>query len=426
MDKKFLAEHHSKCRAEYKKYKKKLIKNPSEKNPAIVRMGKMRGPVIMSEPHIYNYDKEKIWSQIPFAGTLIISLFNVPKEMCLLENGFEASDIPDLVRLAKETGKIKFGFQTNPLSYEGLDYLDPIIEEFEPPVLYAQNRFDEDVGEEKRKKWYIEYRTIGSIKYFSELQYNVLKSGGNEKFVDSLISGRGQTWEWLKVYGTNEEIEALTNAMVDNPREAEMLFSAYIMQMSPMSDPITKNYNYSLGRLKQYKLNTDLKSNIKIPEIGRLLLNKLVLNPGNYYGCIEAIKKYEDSDLYKLLESFENAIMEKNNDKGIESKKALEDVIENVWNDVKITSSQIKNVKSGLSIALGIGGSAVTTAAQGVAGSDPGLASIGAVGLLAGLGFNTFENRFTLKKNISERLVRAFKPNYLINMLDFSKKYDIK
>ena len=426
MNKKFLAEHQSKFLAEYRKYKNQLIKNQSAKNPAITRWGEMKGPIIMSEPHTYEFDKEKIWSQIPFAGSLIVSLFNAPKKMCLNENGFEPSDIPDLVRLAKETGKIKFAFQRNPLEYEGLDYLDPIIEEFEPPILYAESGFDKEISEQIRKKWIGEFYEIGSIRYFRELKYNVMKGGGSEQFVNALISGRGQAWEWLKVYGTEEEIENISNAMIDEPEQAEALFSTYIMKMSPMSDPITKNYNYSLGRLNRYKIDADLKSNIKIPEIGRLLLNKLVINPGSYYGCVDTIQKYEDVDLYKLLASFEKAIADKNKDKSIASKKALEEIMDNIWNDVKKSSIQIRGVKSGMSIAVGIGGSVTTTTIQGAAVSDPTLASIGAVGLLAGLGFNTLENHFALKKNLSERLVRLFKPDYLVNILDFSKNNKIK
>jgi len=427
MNKKFLAEQQSKAQAEFRRYESNLIKNPSEVHPGIIRLGKMEGPLIQSEPHSYVYSNEKIWSQIPFAGSLIVSLFNVPKEMCAKENGFEASDIPDLIRLAKETGKIKFCLQTDPLDYDGLDYLDPIFEEFEPPTIYSGAESKKIAKDEDLKKWQAEFMEIGSIRYFKELSHNVLRDGGSESFVDALIQGRGATWERMKILGMDDETEHIANLMVDNPQEAEALLSTYIMKMSPLFDPVTKNYNYSLERLNHYKVTPDLKSGIRIPEIGKLVLNKLVLNPGSYYGCVNAIQKYKDNDLYNLFDSFQNALTEEKGDKILESKKSLEDVIDNVWNDVKKTSEQIKDVRGGLSISLGIGGALGTASLQGAAASDPAFASIAALtGVLAGLGFNTFESRFNVKGNLSEKLVKMFKPNYLINILDFSKKYDIK
>ncbi len=426
MDKKFLAEHESKFNAEFRKYKKNLIKNPLEPHPIISQLGKVEGPIVVAEPHCHFFDKEKLWSQIPFAGALIVSLFNVPKEMCLRENGFDPKDIPELVRLTKETGKIKFVIRENTLEYEGLDYLDPIFEEFELPQ-YTSADEDNDSTDEEKQKWANEFFAHGSLRYLDELRYNVLKSGGSEKFVKALIFGRGQTWIAMRELGMDDEIEELSNLMVDSPGEAEELFSACIMKTAPITDPVTQNYNYSLSRLNRFKVKPDLKSGIRLPELGKLLMKKLVLNPGSYYGCVNAIQKYEDNDLYKLFDSFQIALQQEKPDKIIESKKALEEIIDNVWNDVKNTSKRIKDVRGGLSISLGIGGALGTASLQGAAASDPAFASIAALtGVLAGLGFNTFENRFNIKKNLSEKIVSRFKPNYIVNILDFSKKYDLK
>lgn len=90
------------------------------------RFHKLNEPLVYSDPFCYNNYKQKIWSQIPFAGTLIISIRNVSKENCLDRNGFEPSDIDNLIELAKE-GRVQFGLQTDVRLYEGLDYLDPIF-----------------------------------------------------------------------------------------------------------------------------------------------------------------------------------------------------------------------------------------------------------------------------------------------------------
>lgn len=322
MDKKFLSEHDSEIRSIYRKWHKNLIKNPNEPHPIISSLGEIKYPIVQSEPHLHAFDGQKIWTQVPFAGTLLVSLFNVPKEMCLRENGFEPSDIPDLIRLSKETGKIKFTLQTNPLEYEGLDYLDPIFQEFKPIAQLSDNTKFGKINENESKKWITEFFEIGSIRYLKELRYNVLKSGGNENFVNSLIDGRASTWERMKILKMDEDIENLSKVMVDEPQNAEKLFTAYIMITAPIFDPLTNHYNYSLGRLKAYSVNPyQENANIRIPEIGKLILKKLVLNPGNYYGCIETIQKYEENDLYKLLRSFEDGVSSKNPDKILESKK---------------------------------------------------------------------------------------------------------
>src|SRR5437879_13276652 len=123
MDKKFLAEYSSREKAAHSKFLNNVIKQKTyAQYPDASRPGRLKNPIIQSEPHIYSLDNEKIWSQIPFAGSLIVSLPNLPENMCLNHNGFEPSDIPKLIDLAKETGKVKFTLQGDPLSYLGLDY----------------------------------------------------------------------------------------------------------------------------------------------------------------------------------------------------------------------------------------------------------------------------------------------------------------
>jgi len=337
LDKKFLAEYSSKEKAEFRKYLKSSIKNPTKPYPPYSRFGEIKNPIVHSDPHVYTFDHEKIWSQIPFAGTLMVSIHNVPEKLCLSQNGFEPSDIPNLIQLAKETGKIKFGLQTDPLHYEGLDYLEPLIREFEPPVFYYPEKTQ--IPEIERKKWANELVQLASPKYFKELRYNVLKSGGSDKFVDALIEGRGSTWEKMKILGMDSEIEHLSNLIVDNSEEAESLFSSYIMTLSPMLDPFTHNYNYSLSRLNEYGVPAIPTENIRIPEIGKFILKKLALKPENYFGCIEVIQKYDDNDLYKLLDSFESAIKNKKSDKILKTKEELKKIIDNVWDDVTKTVS---------------------------------------------------------------------------------------
>jgi hypothetical protein len=57
----------------------------------------------------------------------------VNREKILEVNAFEVEEIPDLIRLSNETGRIHFCLPSAALHYEGLDHLDPILQEAKPP-----------------------------------------------------------------------------------------------------------------------------------------------------------------------------------------------------------------------------------------------------------------------------------------------------
>ena len=196
---------------------------------------------------------------------------------------------------------------------------------------------------------------------------------------------------------------------------------------SPIFHPITQNFNYSLVRLKRDNIGfSATQTNIRLPELGKLIMKKLVPNATDYYGCMDLILKYKDNDLYSVLSSFEDALRKKQGSKIMHETKELETITENVWDDVKKMGPQIRGIKTGLSFAFGLAGALGTSSVQALS-SDPNLVPLaGLGGLLAGLGFNTWETNFNPEKRISERIGKWFKPDYLVNIFDFSKKYDIK
>jgi len=136
VDKKFLAEYDSRERSAEKKFLNNFVKGKVTQYPPSSRFGGLKEPIVHSDPQLHAYDKEPIWSQIPLSGTLIISIMNVSERMCLKNNGFAPNEIPDLIKFANETGKIRFGLGTKPLNYEGLDYLEPYFENLNPPLFY--------------------------------------------------------------------------------------------------------------------------------------------------------------------------------------------------------------------------------------------------------------------------------------------------
>lgn len=91
------------------------------------RLGKVTPPMTLCDRETYHEYKTKIWSQIPFSGTLIIPINNYGKEDFFEFHGFEASDLDKLIELAKETGKVTFVLSADARYYEGLEYLETLF-----------------------------------------------------------------------------------------------------------------------------------------------------------------------------------------------------------------------------------------------------------------------------------------------------------
>jgi hypothetical protein len=113
-------------------YYKRILGQNSESTfltgyPPSWRFKKVNEPIVVCDERVYNQYGEKIWSQIPFAGTLVIPLGVSTRANFLKLHSFEVNEIPELVQLSKETGRIQFTLNTNPTHYEGMDYLDPNI-----------------------------------------------------------------------------------------------------------------------------------------------------------------------------------------------------------------------------------------------------------------------------------------------------------
>lgn len=111
--------------------------NVDERFPSLDRFTKVNSPIVVCDRTTYVLDGVKIWSQVPFAGTLVIPLHNLTKENLLNGNGFDADDISNLIHLSKDKGRVQFALTARAELYEGLDHLEPIFTELKPPVLAA-------------------------------------------------------------------------------------------------------------------------------------------------------------------------------------------------------------------------------------------------------------------------------------------------
>ena len=73
---------------------------------------------------------------------------------------FKASEIPEVIKFIKETGRLQFVLQNEPSLYEGLGYLDQLFTDLQPPYLRGINLTAFGKESELRKNVDIFYDTF--------------------------------------------------------------------------------------------------------------------------------------------------------------------------------------------------------------------------------------------------------------------------
>ena len=121
MRKEYLDEYQARERKEFAAFTRAIVSNEfdlDDRYPSLQRLGIVKQPIVLAARNTYLFDKEKIWSQIPLAGTLLIPLSAYDKDRMLNGCGFDVKDIPNLIDLAKETGRVRFGLADPPQYFE--------------------------------------------------------------------------------------------------------------------------------------------------------------------------------------------------------------------------------------------------------------------------------------------------------------------
>ena len=68
---------------------------------------------------------------------MLTGLAPIPQQQVIGRYGWGKDlDILNLVELAKDSRSVQFRLISDPLHYEGLDYLDPILDGLNPPTTY--------------------------------------------------------------------------------------------------------------------------------------------------------------------------------------------------------------------------------------------------------------------------------------------------
>ena len=89
----------------YKNVLSTVVKGPVVGYPSSTSFSALHDPLVLADTSTYIQYGEKIWSQIPFAGTLIIPLNVATEENFLRFNSFDRNDITNLLTICERQGK---------------------------------------------------------------------------------------------------------------------------------------------------------------------------------------------------------------------------------------------------------------------------------------------------------------------------------
>jgi hypothetical protein len=381
--------------------------------------------------------QENIWHQIPFYGTILIPLVSCEDSAFFEVHGFHIEEIDKVIDLAKETDRIQFILISPPTDYEGMDYLDSVFKEMDPPwkppirlhdTLY--NQMKEDI-----KLWYDEMSYLISNPNFAH-QINDLFSGVrmrpltpiDEEFPHNLFDSKAEGFLYsfidtcidLRVLGCHNIADEIALQMSINPLKAFIIF--YISDKlitRPFSDPLKAIHCLDNHILKELNIPLNHLQNqaIEFPcEVGKFLTKKLTPIPKDYEACIDLIYTYEENDLNKVLNALNEAVKKEKIDMVKEKSEEISIIFENVWSDVDKLKRKINIAKHGISLGIGVIGAVATMPIGGLGG------------LVAGLGFEVAEKIGEEKKvyePVSEKILRGVASSHMIHIYDFKKKYKL-
>jgi hypothetical protein len=413
LDKEYLIDYEAKESAEYETLVKKIFagKYDSENEiyPPAHRFKKINHPIAIAGEGLGNI--ENLWGQIPFSGSLILTLPSIPSQL-FEKTFFEISEIPKVIDFVKSTGRLQIALEEKPTHYERLDFLDPIFKELNPPYLLGAPigviGSMRDINKARAC-----YFSLGQISFFEFLKRSSLQTGytyAAETFKESLA----KTFVHLKLRDT-VLARAVEDALIDNPFQAFVSLCLYQRFISTPSTSLCFDlHNFSLDTIKaasflRLRHHTE---KIYFPyEIGKILVRKLTYAPVGLEACREVIYHYDAYDLRRVLEAVNQAIASNSPDVLNKGVGELSEILDNVWRD-KTLPRRIKGLQIGIPLSMAAIGSV-------------SLGPIGTIGgLLAALGYTVMDKLIDLGTDgLSEKIAKLSAKSYQANIFDFKKKY---
>jgi hypothetical protein len=414
MDKQYLENYLAKEDEEYNRFVIKKVEAgtfdfDNDRYPLDNRFVKLKKPV--TDITLIDCFAEDRWNQVPFNGSTIFTIDACSPEI-FEKYYFKISEIPRIIDFIKDTGKVQIVLRQSPILYEGLDYLDPIFKELEPPYLRGLNFTS--FGTEKELS-----SVIDAFFMLSKIKFEDNLCGNTAHFSREALLCRYRDYAYeyavLKLRYPNiaEEIE---NALIDEPEKVlPMLNASSNFLLDPIKNIRYDSLTHSFEEIKLGKgaLGKAMEpKDLRFPcEIGKFLLTKLTYSPKGLRACNELIDHYYSYDLQKVLASLNEAIVNNKPQIMEESVTSVSEILDNVWKD-KTIMSNIKGLKVGIPLSIAVIGEIVSGPIGGL------------TGLLSGLGFTVGSGILTANiDGLTEKLVKKFSKSYQANIYDFKNTY---
>jgi hypothetical protein len=350
-------------------------------------------------------DSHAFWSQIAFSGTTIFPLHPIPSEHFEKSWNISADNIPDLIKFVRDTRKIQFVLTAHPKFYKEFDYLEPILRKFSPPMYSSNvNIFDKKLIE----LWDI---------YKEELDLLISSSPEWRKQI-ATISGRHllethlKSYVLLRYYGFDDIADTFIENFVTYPNFAHTYLAVVEhMILYPIGDPLNANLSLSIDTIQkanQMGLSSTIMGRKNIfPEVGSYLMKKCTHYTDSMDACKNLMSLYEDNELYKIHSSLNDAVIERDNSRIINTKCEMGEVLDTVWKDKRIKNRSTA-CRLGIDATFGIVGYAV--------GDVTGL-----LGTIIPELVNSTESHYL--DHYSDLIAKGTVKPYLATIYDFKKRY---
>jgi hypothetical protein len=386
--------------------------------PPETRFRRLAKPVGLRSNHA------SLWPQIPLFGSLVVPLSPVEKAWFAEVHGFELRDLPRLMELSRDTGKVQFVLGASPTEFRGLDYLDEIFAEFNPPLIGFRG-VDSLLEPNLFKSAIAEFDAAAATIFFDILLRWYGANGIDESFALTRYSVFRSTYAFMKYMGYERVCEQLIGDLAADPNRAHKILYIYSDHVvNPLLKTLPSVHCTSFEELSAAgrvvaEATPSAKSLVFPCEIGAFLLKRLIPIPESYESCMNIIGRYEQSDMYKMLMVLSQAIREINVDLAVTSSGNLEEALSNIWSDAQNLSKRISGLARGVNLGISAIGPIAGNFLAGVTGT--------AVGVLASLGFQVLDSTASgISERLARRVVESFSPNYLSAILDLSKSVPLR
>lgn len=375
----------------------------------------------LTEPVAKRAQDESIWPQIPIYGSLIIPLLPVQEADFSKTHHFEALDLPGLMDLCKDTGRVQFTLAARPTQFANLDYLDPILSELRPPVVRTIPNtavFDDAA----LRKTNLQFDTMAGISLWPLIRTTLANSGLDYLYAEQTYDTLRSTYAMLKLLGYHNTIAEIEDSMIsDAPRAYRVLYFYNQFIKGPIFDPLKGVYCFSRDYIKGMKRISGSESSSQTDqfpsEIGTLLLNSITLVPESMDACQGVIDLYGRNGVMRIIADLTSAVADDKLDVIVSTSVQLKRVLQNVWDDARERIGTITGVSQGISFEVVAAG----LAAGQPLGGPPGRAA--GTGLLAELGFKLADKGVeSASESIDGRYAKVISKSYAISVYNFRKK----